>query len=474
MSANGIGAAAGHDDTDYLVVGAGATGMAFVDTLLTRTDASVVIVDRRDAPGGHWLDAYPFVRLHQPSATYGVESRALGENRIDSTGPNAGCYERATGDEIRAYFARVMSDFIASGRVRFLGMHDFLGRDGDGHRVRSRLTGRVQTLRARRLVDATYTEAQVPRRHTRAYLADDTTRLIPPNELPETLEPSDRVTVIGAGKTAMDTCAWLLDHDVDPDRIRWVKPRDPWLFNREYLQPLELVSSSLQMQARWLEAAAGAVDGQVFTRHLADNDVLLRIDPTVQPQTFRLATLSRDEVATLSAIENVVRSGRVRRIAVGRLLLDGGEVMTSPGEVYVDCTAKGIPHRPARPIFEGDRITCQYVTTGIASWSAATIAAVESSDLDTDGKNALCPPVSYSGDVVDVLDFARVGLVGSLARASVPELAAWNESCRLNPLHGVGQRGSDSDIAAGFRAIMTWIGPALDNLSKRTARAACA
>ena len=62
-------------ETDYLVVGAGASGMAFADTLVAHTGAEVVLVDRRHRPGGHWLDAYPFVRLHQPSAYYGVESR---------------------------------------------------------------------------------------------------------------------------------------------------------------------------------------------------------------------------------------------------------------------------------------------------------------------------------------------------------------------------------------------------------------
>jgi len=76
-------------ETDYLVVGAGASGMAFVDSLLSHSTAEVVLVDRRHRPGGHWLDAYPFVRLHQPSANYGVNSRPLGTNRIDNAGPNA-------------------------------------------------------------------------------------------------------------------------------------------------------------------------------------------------------------------------------------------------------------------------------------------------------------------------------------------------------------------------------------------------
>ena len=83
-------------ETDYLVVGAGASGMAFTDTLLAEPDADVVLVDRRHQPGGHWLDAYPFVRLHQPSAYYGVNSMTLGNDRIDDSGPNAGFYERAT------------------------------------------------------------------------------------------------------------------------------------------------------------------------------------------------------------------------------------------------------------------------------------------------------------------------------------------------------------------------------------------
>jgi uncharacterized NAD(P)/FAD-binding protein YdhS len=71
-------------ETDYLVVGAGATGVAFVDSLIEHSDADVVIVERRHRAGGHWLDAYPFVQLHQPSATYGVNSTLLGLDRIEA------------------------------------------------------------------------------------------------------------------------------------------------------------------------------------------------------------------------------------------------------------------------------------------------------------------------------------------------------------------------------------------------------
>lgn len=102
--------------------------MAFTDTLIAQSDADVVLVDRRHRPGGHWLDAYPFVRLHQPSANYGVASRPLGRDRIDEFGPNAGFYERSSAAEICDHFGRALDEvLLPSGRVRFLGQTDYRG-----------------------------------------------------------------------------------------------------------------------------------------------------------------------------------------------------------------------------------------------------------------------------------------------------------------------------------------------------------
>src|SRR5262245_64502799 len=94
--------------------------MAFTDALLAHSDATVTIVDRRHAPGGHWVDAYPYVRLHQPSAFYGVSSVPLGRDALDVAGANAGYYELASGDELRAYYTHVMHrQFLPTGRVRY-------------------------------------------------------------------------------------------------------------------------------------------------------------------------------------------------------------------------------------------------------------------------------------------------------------------------------------------------------------------
>lgn len=457
-------------ETDYLVVGAGATGMAFADALVAESDADVVLVDRRHRPGGHWLDAYPFVRLHQPSAYYGVNSRVLGQNRIDDHGPNAGFYERATAAEIVDYYNRVLEDdLVASGRVRFFAKSDYCGEDTDGHRFVSLLTGVPTRVRVRRrIVDATYVESSIPSRHTPGFVIDPGVRLLPPNDLVYLGEPASGFTIIGAGKTAMDTCNWLLDAGVDASRIRWIRPRDGWFFNRTYMQPLDLVASYMQLQARFVERAAGCDGPRSFTDTLEADGILVRIDPNVQPEVFRGATVSRLELDSLRQVDNVVRLGRLRRIGTQRIEFDNSDVPTDPHQVYVDCTAAGLRPVEPRPVFDRDRITMQYVTIGVAPWSAATIAAVEASDRDDDRKNELCPPVAFTGEVSDILRIASAGIAGLIARGAEPDLGAWTEQCRLNPARGAAEHLDDPQVQAAFESIVTNMGPAIRNLEQLT------
>ena len=455
-------------ETDYLVVGAGASGMAFTDALVAAdSDADVVLVDRRHRPGGHWLDAYPFVRLHQPSATYGVSSRSLGDDRIDGSGPNAGFYERATAAEIVAYYDKVLEEvLLPSGRVRFLGLVDHRD-DAGGHQLVSLLTDERTTVRARRkVVDATYTESSIPSRHTPDFTIDDDALVVPPNDLVKLDRPAAGYTVIGGGKTAMDTCGWLLDVGVDPDRIRWVRSRDGWYFNRALTQPRAQVGSYMQLQARWVAAAAAAEDARDFAHRLEADDVLIRIDPDVEPHAFRGATVSTTEVEALRSIKDVVRRGRVRHVAVDRITFDDGELPTAADHLHIDCTAAGIRPTVPRPVFEPGRITLQYVTLGFVPWGAATIGAVEAIRDDEVTKNALCPPVIFSGHAADLLRFAHAGMQGLMARGADAEIAAWTESCRLNPSQGAAAHVDDPRVADAFASMGTHIGPALANLQR--------
>ena len=137
-------------ETDYLVIGAGAAGMAFTDSLITDSDADVVMVERRDRPGGHWNNAYPFVRLHQASAFYGVNSRVLGTDAIDEVGPERRVL--SPGDrtgEICDYFHRVLEEhLLPSGQVRFFGMRDCVDNGSNGAPSSSRASPARTTIRA--------------------------------------------------------------------------------------------------------------------------------------------------------------------------------------------------------------------------------------------------------------------------------------------------------------------------------------
>jgi hypothetical protein len=96
-------------ETDYLVIGGG--GRDGVHRHADReSDADVVMIDRRHAPGGHW-NGVPVVRLHQPAA-YNVNSRKLGNDTIDTSGENAGMYERATAAQICDYYQRVLDEHL--------------------------------------------------------------------------------------------------------------------------------------------------------------------------------------------------------------------------------------------------------------------------------------------------------------------------------------------------------------------------
>ena len=456
-------------ETDYLVIGAGASGMAFVDALVGAADVDVILVDRRHRPGGHWLDAYPFVRLHQASATYGVTSRPLGDDRVDRTGPNAGYYERAGAVEIVDYFAKVLDEqLVPTGKVRFLGLSDHRGEDGGTHHVVSLLDGSETLIRVRRkVVDATYVESSVPSRHTPGFLVDEGVRFVAPNDLVDLGEAAPGFTVVGAGKTAMDTCTWLLGAGVDPGDIEWIRGRDPWMLNRSFTQPRDDVGSYMTLQAAWIEASASAADGGDFARRLGEQDVLLRIDPDEEPTAFRGATVSVEELDAMRCIERVVRKGRVRRIGTDRVELDGGTIDASPGRVYVDCTAAGVRPTVERPMFEADRITLQYATIGGVPFGAATVGIVEATRDDDAEKNRLCPPVPFSGNIADVLAMSYYGISGLTARTAEPDLSAWSDQCRLNPVMGASSHMDDPRVAAAYTTIFGNIGEALRNLEEK-------
>ena len=168
-------------EADYLVIGSGAMGMAFTDVLVTETEATVALVDRHARPGGHWNDAYPFVRLHQPSSFYGVNSRTLGADQKDLVGWNEGLYELASGSEVCTYFEQVLEQqFLPSGRVRYFPMCSYRG----DRRFFSQITGTEHVVSpSAKVVDATYMRVRVPSVTAPAYEVAPGAQCLPPNDL---------------------------------------------------------------------------------------------------------------------------------------------------------------------------------------------------------------------------------------------------------------------------------------------------
>lgn len=454
-------------EVDYLVIGAGAAGLAFVDALIADSDATVLMVDRRHSPGGHWNDAYPFVRLHQPSAFYGVNSRNLGEDRIDTLGSNAGFYERATGAEICHYFQAVMNDhLLPSGQVEFLPMTECVEDGKGGVRVVSRFTRAEREVTVRRkVVDARFLESTIPSTHTPGFEIDVGVRCIPVNELVRSEHSAGGYAVIGAGKTGMDACTWLLDNGVDPGEISWIRPRDAWALDRGAYQPRERVGSFIIHYAASVEAAATATSIPDLFRRLEECHELKRLDSSVEPTMYRAPFLSDLELEQLRSIENVVRLGRVRRIQSDRIVLDEGDVPVPADRLYVDCTADGLPKKTPQAIFEPHRVTIQGLREGSPTFNAAITGYLEASRNDVDEQNSLAAPNTYPSTAMDWIRTRHRSLMGQLVWNQHPDVVDWIERSRLNLAGGLGAHTHEPGVDEALGSYFGNMDRAIENLA---------
>ncbi|MFI5307302.1 MAG: hypothetical protein ACHQ53_08120 [Polyangiales bacterium] len=451
-------------EADYLVTGTGAAGMAFVDALITDSEARIVMVDRRHAPGGHWNDAYPFVRLHQPSAYYGVNSLPLGEDRIDCWGGNEGLQERASAAEICGYYNRVMDHcLLPSGKVQHFPMCDYLGE----HRFVSRVSGIEYRVSPRaKLVDANYLQPDVPSRTPPPFEVAAGVRCIAVNQLATLSEAAARYVVVGGGKTAIDACLWLLERDVAPEHIRWIRPRECWLVNREFGQSGDHVASILDGLSLQMEAAAQAESIADLFQRLEASAQLMRIDSNIEPSMFKYATVSTRELEQLRRIKDVVRLGRVKRIDADQIVLERGTIPTAADHLHVHCAAAGLKLAPPVPIFAEDRITLQPVRAGLVPFNAAIVGYIEATRTDTAEKNRLCPPNPYPDAPFDWLRSTIVQMRADRAWAAQPDIAAWLERSRLNASRGLLDHANEVRVQDAFARFRTHVKAGLQNLEK--------
>jgi hypothetical protein len=448
-------------DADYLVVGAGAMGLAFTDALTDHADVRVALVDRRHGVGGHWLAAYPFVRLHQASAFYGVASTLLGGGQTQQRGSEKGLQERASQPEICGYYDRVMDRMLESGRVEFLPNCDYLGDRG----VVSTISGeRFVVPEACRVVDARYLSPSIPVETPPPFAVDDDARVVPVNDLARLEVAPSQYVVAGSGRTATDACIWLLSRGVDPDAICWVRPRDPWMLNRAVVQPDPAVF--LGMAADTMQAAeqAGSLD-DLFLR-LEEAGIMLRIDRTFVPTMAKTPTLATWELEQLRTIENVVRRGHLVAVGRGRLEFPDGRVTVAEDALVVHCAADGLKYPPLVSVWRPEAITLQPIRAGFPCFGAALVGYVEATRADDAEKNRLCPPSPYGNSTAE---WARMNVLGTRAAMSFsaePDIAAWADRVALNPARIPPGYPVSDDLSDARERLARHTGPALARLAE--------
>jgi len=454
-------------ETDYLIVGSGAMGMAFADIILEESDASMIIVDQYQKPGGHWNKAYPFVTLHQPSAFYGVSSVELSKGLKDEVGLNKGMHDLASGAEVSAYYDHVMRHrFLPSGRVQYFPLCNYKG----DKRFESILTNEQFEVKVNtKIIDATYLKTSVPSTHIPNFEIAEGVQFMPLNDLPKIKKAPEGFVVVGGGKTGIDACLWLLEQRVNPDKIRWIVSRDAWLLDRINTQPtLEFFHNTMGAQVAQFEAAAAATSISDLFLRLEESGVLLRLDKNVTPTMFHGATVSQMELKELQKIKNVIRLGRVSKIALDDIILDKGTIKTSQDHIHIDCSASAITNLEMKPIFEEGLVTPQTVRSYQPVFSAALIAHVELS-YDTDKKkNELCQVVPLPNHDTDWIKMMVAFMTNQYNWGQDRELRHWMRQNRLDGFGGMVASISkdDAEKQAVLMKMKEVVFPAVMNLKK--------
>src|SRR4051794_6779531 len=440
-------------------------GMAFTDALIDHADVHVTLVDRRHAPGGHWQDAYPFVQLHQASVFYGVASTVLGNGAVQLSGPEVGLQERASQSQILAYYDDILRRrFLGSGRVSFLGGSDYHG-DGSSHLVTSRVTGETVQVRVRRrVVDATYLSPTIPATTAPPFSVADDVHVSTINELPELTAAPSSYVIVGSGKTATDGIVWLLANGVQPDRIVWVRPRDPWMLNRAVVQPEPAVSLALAADTMAAAADAESLD-DLFLR-LEAAGMMLRVDRDVMPTMAKTPTVGAWELDLLRGIENVVRLGRIKHVTRRAMILDDGSVPLAPDALVVHCAASGLQYPPLVPVWGEDKIRLQTIRAGFPCFCAALTGYVEATRDDDRERNRLCPPNTLPDSTTDWARMQARGTVAARTYGAESDILDWANRCALNPARIQPSQRNDPAVAAAAARLADNVEPGLARMAE--------
>jgi len=402
---------------DYLVIGAGTSGMSFIDTILTENPkATVILVDRNTGPGGHWQHVYPFCRLHQTSCNYGINSLKLGKS-LDKKGiERYDVHDRATGAEVVEYYNKACTKFRETGRFRsFFGVeYDFTCSDEKRgvHLIRRRSDKSCFAVKCKKLVRV-HNNLQVPSmRKTPTIPVHEGANFVPINDIPSSLKSGKykNYIVFGCGKTGADAIVHLLQNGIDQSQITWIVSRDVWYFLRDsmedfwkssrgFLAPLAKRNSVKDVFLTWEKSG---ILGRLENKETEKAGEI--------PKVFKGPTMDLVEFQLMRSIKNVVRMGRATSIQEKTIVLERGNLEYTPEDtLLVDCMADGFVGLELDKFlktFEPRRINLGPLTIVFnASASAAHIAFLECALEDDTSKNDCCYFVRVPGKELGNIEY---------------------------------------------------------------------
>jgi hypothetical protein len=291
--------------------------------------------------------------------------------------------------------------------------------------------------------------------------------MITPNTLPQNVEAGANYTVIGAGKTSMDTVAWLLGQGVAPDQITWVRPRDAWVLNRKNVQPkYDFFQQIFSARAMEMEAARDCTSLDDLFLRLEAAGVLQRFDTNVMPTMFRCSICSEAEVEQLRRVTNVVRMGHIKWIGRDRMVMDKGTISMPVNTIYINCSADGIPDRPSQPIFQNNKIVLQYVRRCSPTFSGAFVAHLETVLPEDAAKNAMCTPVPPPKTPLDWIRMQLQEAGNQSAWSKIPALQSWLMSSRLERFSALVARAYDENDKKNLAALARYRAAAKPGLAR--------
>ena len=234
---------------------------------------------------------------------------------------------------------------------------------------------KVEVLK--KTVDATRMITHVPATRPPEYGVSDGVNLVPINKLAEIKSPWKRYVVIGAGKTGLDALLYLLDNNIDPEKIVWIVSNDCWFFSRDLFG--DNLKNFPKVFPLFFGALIASEDVNDAYKRSEDVGQFMRLDKKIWPTKMRAATVSSSEMEKLRSITNVIRLGRVDRIEQDKIIFKQGDTVPTDNETFhIDCSTAGTNFPLVKEkIYDGNHIYLQMVQMPQPCTSGAMIAALE-------------------------------------------------------------------------------------------------